>query len=58
MLGMSPFYHYMLIKALNYCAVQLAELLNVEFYGEWIGLVAEFTTRSLLSWQVCLTLIA
>ncbi|AQK82893.1 ARM repeat superfamily protein [Zea mays] len=30
---------------------QLAELLNVEFYGEWIGLVAEFTTRSLLSWQ-------
>ncbi|AQK82927.1 ARM repeat superfamily protein [Zea mays] len=29
----------------------LAELLNVEFYGEWIGLVAEFTTRSLLSWQ-------
>jgi len=31
--------------------VQLAELLSVEFYGEWIGLVAEFTTRSLLSWQ-------
>ncbi|KAG2613325.1 hypothetical protein PVAP13_4KG342500 [Panicum virgatum] len=30
---------------------QLAELLSVEFYGEWIGLVAEFTTRSLLSWQ-------
>ncbi|XP_062227824.1 uncharacterized protein LOC133926086 isoform X2 [Phragmites australis] len=30
---------------------QLSELLNVEFYGEWIGLVAEFTTRSLLSWQ-------
>jgi exportin-7 len=34
--------------------VQLAELLNVEFYGEWIGLIAEFTTRSLLSWQVCI----
>nr|CAB3468588.1 unnamed protein product [Digitaria exilis] len=30
---------------------ELAELLSVEFYGEWIGLVAEFTTRSLLSWQ-------
>ncbi|PNT70346.1 exportin-7 isoform X3 [Brachypodium distachyon] len=30
---------------------QLSELLNVEFYGEWIGLVAEFTTKSLLSWQ-------
>ncbi|RCV22123.1 hypothetical protein SETIT_4G195400v2 [Setaria italica] len=30
---------------------QLAELLSVEFYGEWIGLIAEFTTRSLLSWQ-------
>nr|CAB3471017.1 unnamed protein product [Digitaria exilis] len=36
---------------LTYCTVQLAELLSVEFYGEWIGLVAEFTTRSLLSWQ-------
>ena len=33
---------------------QLSELLNVEFYGEWLGLVAEFTTKSLLSWQVCL----
>jgi len=31
--------------------VQLSELLSVDFYGEWIGLVAEFTTRSLLSWQ-------
>ncbi|TVU01218.1 hypothetical protein EJB05_53345 [Eragrostis curvula] len=30
---------------------QLSELASVEFYGEWIGLVAEFTTRSLLSWQ-------
>ncbi|GJN01164.1 hypothetical protein PR202_ga18408 [Eleusine coracana subsp. coracana] len=30
---------------------QLSELVNVEFYGEWISLVAEFTTRSLLSWQ-------
>ncbi|VAH76186.1 unnamed protein product [Triticum turgidum subsp. durum] len=30
---------------------QLSELLNVEFYGEWLGLVAEFTTKSLLSWQ-------
>ncbi|KAM0891884.1 hypothetical protein ACQ4PT_026106 [Festuca glaucescens] len=30
---------------------QLSELLSVEFYGEWIGLVAEFTTKSLLSWQ-------
>ncbi|XP_014752514.1 exportin-7-B isoform X3 [Brachypodium distachyon] len=30
---------------------QLSELLNVEFYGEWIGLVAEFTTKSLLSWE-------
>uniref|UniRef100_A0A0D9ZAK8 Importin N-terminal domain-containing protein n=1 Tax=Oryza glumipatula TaxID=40148 RepID=A0A0D9ZAK8_9ORYZ len=30
---------------------QLSELLSIEFYGEWIGLVAEFTTKSLLSWQ-------
>ncbi|XP_072984276.1 uncharacterized protein [Typha latifolia] len=30
---------------------QLSELLNVEFYGEWIRLVAEFTTKSLQSWQ-------
>lgn len=55
MLEMSPF---IIICWLSYCAVQLAELLSVEFYGEWIGLVAEFTTRSLLSWQVCLILIA
>ncbi|KAJ6838433.1 exportin-7 [Iris pallida] len=30
---------------------QLSELLSVEIYGEWIRLVAEFTTKSLLSWQ-------
>ncbi|XP_020249688.1 LOW QUALITY PROTEIN: exportin-7 [Asparagus officinalis] len=30
---------------------QLSELLNVEIYGEWIRLVAEFTTKSLQSWQ-------
>nr|CAD1829015.1 unnamed protein product [Ananas comosus var. bracteatus] len=31
--------------------VQLSELLSVEIYGEWIRLVAEFTTTSLQSWQ-------
>ncbi|WOK95926.1 exportin-7-like isoform X2 [Canna indica] len=30
---------------------QLGELLNVENYDEWIRLVAEFTTKSLQSWQ-------
>ncbi|XP_038977714.1 exportin-7-like isoform X1 [Phoenix dactylifera] len=30
---------------------QLSELLNVEIYGDWIRLVAEFTTKSLQSWQ-------
>ncbi|KAJ3676579.1 hypothetical protein LUZ60_003991 [Juncus effusus] len=30
---------------------QLAELLSVEIYGEWIRLVAEFTVKSLQSWQ-------
>lgn len=36
--------------------VQLSELLSVEIYGEWIRLVAEFTTTSLQSWQVCFEL--
>ncbi|KAK4339080.1 hypothetical protein RND71_040542 [Anisodus tanguticus] len=31
---------------------QLSELVNVESYGDWICLVAEFTLRSLQSWQV------
>ncbi|CAI9102605.1 OLC1v1000900C2 [Oldenlandia corymbosa var. corymbosa] len=30
---------------------QLSELVNMEGYSEWIRLVAEFTSRSLLSWQ-------
>ncbi|MCD7446845.1 hypothetical protein HAX54_017907 [Datura stramonium] len=30
---------------------QLSELVNVESYGDWIRLVAEFTLRSLQSWQ-------
>ncbi|XP_020583415.1 exportin-7-A isoform X4 [Phalaenopsis equestris] len=30
---------------------QLSELLNVEIYSEWIRLVADFTTKSLQSWQ-------
>ncbi|XP_019159433.1 PREDICTED: exportin-7-like isoform X2 [Ipomoea nil] len=30
---------------------QLSELVNVEGYGEWIRLVAEFTFKSLQSWQ-------
>ncbi|CAN1756122.1 XPO7 [Linum perenne] len=30
---------------------QLSELVNVEGYGEWIQLVAEFTLKSLQSWQ-------
>jgi exportin-7 len=29
----------------------LSELVNVENYGEWIQLVAEFTIKSLQSWQ-------
>ncbi|MBA0749847.1 hypothetical protein Gogos_003726, partial [Gossypium gossypioides] len=30
---------------------QLSELVNVEGYSDWIRLVAEFTLKSLLSWQ-------
>uniref|UniRef100_A0A1D1Y733 Exportin-7 n=1 Tax=Anthurium amnicola TaxID=1678845 RepID=A0A1D1Y733_9ARAE len=30
---------------------QLAELVNVEIYSDWIRLVAVFTTKSLQSWQ-------
>ncbi|KAJ4956852.1 hypothetical protein NE237_013635 [Protea cynaroides] len=30
---------------------QLSELVNVEGYSDWIRLVAEFTSRSLQSWQ-------
>ncbi|MQL98443.1 hypothetical protein Taro_031154, partial [Colocasia esculenta] len=30
---------------------QLSELVNVEIYSDWIRLVAEFTTKSLQSWQ-------
>ncbi|WOL16370.1 exportin-7-like isoform X2 [Canna indica] len=30
---------------------QLSELLSVEIYTEWIHLVAQFTTKSLQSWQ-------
>ncbi|KAF8028166.1 hypothetical protein BT93_E0929 [Corymbia citriodora subsp. variegata] len=30
---------------------QLSELVNVEGYGDWIRLVAEFTLKSLQSWQ-------
>ncbi|KAL3629949.1 hypothetical protein CASFOL_026261 [Castilleja foliolosa] len=30
---------------------QLSELVTMEGYGDWIRLVAEFTTKSLLSWQ-------
>lgn len=30
---------------------QLSELLKVEIYSDWIRLVAEFTTKSLQSWQ-------
>ncbi|CAN4112650.1 unnamed protein product [Withania somnifera] len=30
---------------------QVSELVNVESYGDWIRLVAEFTLRSLQSWQ-------
>ncbi|KAK4380187.1 hypothetical protein RND71_002049 [Anisodus tanguticus] len=30
---------------------KLSELVNVESYGDWIRLVAEFTLRSLQSWQ-------
>lgn len=32
--------------------LQLSELVNVEGYGDWIQLVAEFTIKSLQSWQV------
>lgn len=41
----------------SFC-LQLSELVNVEGYGEWIRLVAEFTFKSLQSWQVncCLKL--
>ncbi|CAA6655624.1 unnamed protein product [Spirodela intermedia] len=30
---------------------QLSELVNIEIYSEWIRLVAEFTEKSLQSWQ-------
>eukprot|EP00271_Cylindrocystis_brebissonii_P005659 TRINITY_DN17835_c0_g2_i1.p1 TRINITY_DN17835_c0_g2~~TRINITY_DN17835_c0_g2_i1.p1 ORF type:complete len:1060 (+),score=142.88 TRINITY_DN17835_c0_g2_i1:716-3895(+) len=30
---------------------QLSELVNVENYGDWVRLVAEFTVKSLQSWQ-------
>lgn len=30
---------------------QLSELVNVENYGDWVRLVAEFTIKSLQSWQ-------
>ena len=33
-------------------ALQLSELVNVEGYSDWIHLVAEFTLKSLQSWQV------
>lgn len=33
--------------------LQLSELLSVEIYTDWIRLVAEFTAKSLHSWQVC-----
>ena len=38
--------------------LQLSELVNVEGYSDWIRLVAEFTLKSLQSWQVgwCLLL--
>lgn len=32
--------------------LQLSELVNMEGYSEWIRLVAEFTSKSLQSWQV------
>ena len=32
--------------------LQLSELVNVEGYSDWIQLVAEFTLKSLQSWQV------
>ena len=32
--------------------MQLSELVNVENYADWIRLVAEFTIKSLQSWQV------
>lgn len=32
--------------------LQLSELVNVEGYSDWIRLVAEFTLKSLQSWQV------
>ncbi|KAL0429473.1 UNVERIFIED_CONTAM: Exportin-7 [Sesamum radiatum] len=31
--------------------LQLSELVTMEGYGDWIRLVAEFTSKSLLSWQ-------
>lgn len=38
--------------------LQLSELVTVEGYSDWIRLVAEFTLKSLQSWQVgwCLLL--
>jgi hypothetical protein len=32
--------------------LQLSELVTVEGYSDWIRLVAEFTLKSLQSWQV------
>lgn len=33
-------------------SLQLSELVTVEGYSDWIRLVAEFTLKSLQSWQV------
>lgn len=38
--------------AMDEIVLQLSELVNVEGYGDWIQLVAEFTLKSLQSWQV------
>lgn len=37
--------------------LQLSELVNVEGYSDWIRLVAEFTLKSLQSWQVGLSVL-
>lgn len=47
----------MFLMCLSFCCfdtllLQLSELVNVESYRDWIRLVAEFTLRSLQSWQV------
>lgn len=41
-----------LLSVILILLLQLSELVNVESYGDWIRLVAEFTLRSLQSWQV------